>query len=125
MTLNDLKTGMIITTKEHGEYVIIRDFANDALHSNFIAVRPDDKNPGWIEMDDYNDDLTIRTGIFFMKGWDIVKVEKARHPFDFFDLKRDVDKRVLLWKREKCKRLTVSEIEYLLGYKVEIVSEEE
>ena len=39
---------------------------------------------------------------------------------------RDVstDDRELLWKREEAKKMTVSEIEKALGYKVEVVAEE-
>lgn len=134
MTPNDLKTGMIVTLRNGTEGVVFRDCCSKL---NDFAGRPtrlfdysncivDVKGDAWFMLKSYNPNFECNPGGIsstHIREYDIIKIEKARHPFDFLDLERNRDQREVIW--EKCKRLTVSEIENLLGYKVEIVSEEE
>lgn len=121
MTLNDLKTGMIVTCRNGREYTVIRDRVPDTFTSSDLFVRFCENDPSHNRFDEYNNNLTARLNSEF----DIVKIEKANHPYAFLNLNYGKHHRVTIWKEEKRKKLTVAEIENLLGYKVEIVSEEE
>lgn len=72
----------------------------------------------WADLDKFDDDLTYEgvNDLDIMEVWGF-----ASHIMDVFSL--TINSRKLLWKREEPKKLTVAEIEQILGYKVEIVSE--
>ena len=123
MTLDDLKTGMIITLRNGYEYAVIRDRVADDLTNHDVFVRCIGDDRGWMCMGNYNYNLTYKA--CNDRDWDIVKVERGTHPFQFINLKYRNDDRVLLWKEPDAVKLTVAEIENRLGYKIEIVSEEE
>lgn len=121
MTLNDLKTGMIVTCRNGREYTVIRDRVPDALTKSDLFIRNTESGVSHNRFDEYNENLTAKRTSEF----DIVKIERCNHPYAFIDLSRGKHHRVTVWKEESRKKLTVAEIENLLGYKVEIVSEEE
>lgn len=115
MTLDDLKTGMIITTKSGLEYLVLR---ND---KDFVAVR----KGGWISLKDYSSDLTYHTVWDDDHGWDIVKVECFDRWARILDFENNPKDKGVLWNEPDKVKLTLAEIESRLGYKIEIVSEEE
>ena len=120
MTLNDLKTGMIVTNRKGEEMLVLLDVSTQAVNSKHYFV---DLNKN--EMDGfncYNDDMTNKFG---KTEFDIVKVEKVTNPVSSVHPDYDRRWRKVIWERNYSKKLTVAEIEKLLGYKVEIVSEEE
>lgn len=123
MTLDDLKTGMIVTLRNGYEYTVIRDRVADGLTDSDIMVRIDDEDRGWMKVADYNMNLTYHTIDDDEREWDIVKVERGNHPFQFMNLNYRKDNRVLLWEALKRVKLTIHEIENRLGYKIEIVSD--
>lgn len=128
MTLNDLKTGMIVTTRNGYEYTVIRDHCSTNITGCDVFVRCIDNTRGWLNVREYNPDLSFTdkwSDKQENRAWDIVKVEVCEHPFGFMDLNYNRDDRKVIWEEPPAKKLTVSEIEKLLGYKVEIVSEEE
>lgn len=116
MKLSELKTGMIVTTREGIEYVVYRDFA-----CSMIDVSKHDKNTdgvfvhgseGWIPFSDYNEEL-IATGDF--SSFDIIKIEMPSHPYGFADLDFERDCRTLLWAREDVQKLSTNEVAAMFG----------
>lgn len=123
MTLDDLKTGMIVTLRNGREFTVIRKMANSWRESNDILVYSTTKGDhGWLLFKDYGKDMRYMSGD---NSWDIVKVETPVHPFGFMDVDYRRYERNLIWKEIPAVRLTRAEIEARLGYKIEIVSEEE
>ena len=113
MTLNDLKTGMIVTTRNGNSYIVMRDFidAGDVLAglscSNIISGT-------WISLSSYNKDMTHHTLPFI----DIVNVYASSV------YSADTPTK-LLWERKEYKEVTMKEIEEKFGCKVKIVGNEE
>lgn len=121
MTLNDLKTGMIVTWRNGKKATVLRDtvgFTNMFQGMNFLVTCSGD---GWVRLANYNNDFTNRT----LNTYDIVKVEVPYHPCDCFDYERDNFNSKVIWEEETAVKMTVAEIEKKLGYKIEIVSEED
>lgn len=71
--------------------------------------------------DSYKPDLTYNGKD---RDWDIVKVEVPVHPFGFMTVDYRTYQRTVIWKEAPAVKLTVAEIEARLGYKVEIVSDD-
>ena len=119
MTLNDLKTGMIVTMRDGHECVVLRRVHTQLCKD--IDVFVDIKSRSWFEMNSFDNDFKcwrVPTG-----DYDIVKIEQPRHIFDSMNLSKDIDKREILWKETTTIKLTVAEIENRLGYRIEIVSD--
>ena len=116
MVKSNLKTGMIVTTRDKREYVVFRDALSTYEGSGDVIVNGQTKN--WDRLDDYNDNLKIKSGAGYS---DIVKVEQANHPYSFMDIDYDKSSRKLLWERKAPKKMTVSEIAEALGYEIEII----
>ena len=72
----------------------------------------------WNNLYCYNDDLNhiFHGSDDIIKVWDFSKI--YRDVFSF-----DTKYRELLWERKEKRKMTVAEIERILGYEVEIVSE--
>lgn len=131
MTLDDLKTGMIVTMRNGTQYTVIRNMATPYQNADEIFVYTNfnqserltfnDDGRGWMPFDDYHNNFTHKRN----KRYDIVRVEIANNPFGFMDLKYNVHFRTVIWKEPLAVKLTLAEIEARLGYKIEIVSEEE
>lgn len=68
MTLNDLKTGMHVVTRDGVEYVVLKDtsFNKDMI----IAVHEDEFRNCWGELQSYNENMTHKN----QRDKDIVKV---------------------------------------------------
>jgi hypothetical protein len=118
MTKQDLRTGMLVTVRCGEKYMVFLDsLSYFASRKNALV---DLTGTGWLNLDDYENDLTIKNG---QNQWDIVKVSTPKFPTDvmrYADENRNFTTR---WEREEPKELTVSEIEKLLGYPVKIVKE--
>lgn len=120
MTKSELKTGMIVTRRDGRKLTVYRDCVcsfEDAIH-NDVFVNGTSKC--WHSFDYFDEDLTNNHGY---KEFDIMKVELAHHPYDFNRYPNNADVTKVLWEREEVKKMTVAEVEAILGYKVEIVSE--
>lgn len=113
MTLNDLKTGMIVKIRNGEYHIIMRDFidAGDVL----AGLSCNNKILGtWTSLSNYNQDMT-HSGVPYL---DIVSVY-ASYPYS-----ADTPTR-LLWERNEYKEVTMKEIEEKFGCKVKIVGNEE
>ena len=123
MKLKDLRTGMIVTCRNGSEFTVIRDRVIDEACTCDVFVRHDDNGLGWMRFDQYNEDLTFGQFAISPMDWDIVKIERAKHPFGFMNLDYYPEKRVFIWQRKDVVKLTLAEIEERLGHPVEIVEE--
>lgn len=113
-----LKTGHIVTLRNGKTYMVFR---NCMYHDGKDVLV--DKNNGWFNLDNFNEDMTFNERNLLIdnpKKWDIMKVAKTAHPFD---LVREYGNVIVIWERQEAKKITVSEIEKILGYKVEIIAE--
>lgn len=109
MTLDDLKTGMIVKTRDGDSYMVMRDFLGD------ISILADISNNKtisrkWIKMSGYTQDLTCTK----VSSLDIMSVYSS-DPCEI-DIPRG-----LLWERKEYKEVTMQEIEEKFGCKVKIV----
>lgn len=88
MTLNELKSGMIVETRDGESHIIIRDFDT---YGDVLAGLSDsgDISNTWSRMSGYNQDMKFPG----LPGFDIVAVYKAS-PYC-----ADIPKK-LIWKRE-------------------------
>ena len=123
MTKSDLRTGMIVTTREGKEYVFVKDFLVDddyTMKSCEDGILVNGQIPSWTKMTHYDDKL--KAGIGY-ESLDIMKVEIPNHPYAFANIPYNKKYRKLVWERKEPKKMTVSEIEAILGYKIEVVSE--
>ena len=112
MTLDELKTGMIVETRNGNAYIVMRDFID---YGDVLAGLSDSDNitNTWESLDDYNKDMTHPTIAFL----DIMSVY-ASYPYS-----ADTPKR-LLWERKEYKEVTMKVIEEKFGCKVKIVEED-
>lgn len=112
MRKEDLKVGMVVETREGGLFMLMPhdDVDDDLVFSN---------ENSWIKFKNFNNDLTHSK----FEDLDIMKV----YGFTNDPAKATIvstDNRKLLWeRREKKKKMTVAEVESILGYGIEIVSE--
>lgn len=108
MKKSDLKVGMIVKTREDELFMVM-----PACNVNLVLSN----GRHWMSLDSYNDDCTASC-----VKYDIVKVyglTQMPHKATIVS----TDSRELLWEREEAKKMTVAEIEDILGYKIEVVSE--
>lgn len=122
MTKSELRTGMIVTMRNGNEYVFFKDFAvgdDYCMKNDNEGIIVNGQLPSWARIKNYNNDLKHNT----YQDLDIVKVEIPSHPYAFTNIPYDKGYRKLMWERKEPKKMTVSEIEAILGYKIEVVSE--
>lgn len=113
MTLNDLKTGMIVETRNGNSYIVMRNFIDygdilAGLSCNNVISNT------WTSLLSYNQDMK-HSGVPYL---DIVSVY-ASYPYS-----ADTPTR-LLWERNEYQEVTMKEIEEKFGCKVKIVGNEE
>ena len=109
MTLDDLKTGMIVKTREGKYNIVMRDFIDegDILAGLSFNNKISDT---WTSLSDYNQDMTHSEFPYL----DIVSV------YDSYPYSADTPTK-LLWERKEYKEVTMREIEEKFGCKVKIV----
>lgn len=111
MTLNDLKTGMIVKIRNGEYHIIMRDFIDDG--DVLAGLSCNNKILGtWTSLSNYNQDMT-HSGVSYL---DIVSVY-ASYPYS-----TDTPTR-LLWERKEYKEVTMQEIEEKFGCKVKIIED--
>ena len=114
MTLDDLKTGMMVMLENGQFFIVMRDFIED--HNDIFAGLSNDVNiPNiYIHLSNYNNDMTSKTASWL----DIMRV------YQTYEGQIDIMSK-LLWERKKYKEVTIKEIEEKFGCKVKIVGNEE
>lgn len=101
MKKSELRTGMVVTTRDGDEYMVVKGIRTvwtgchdeDVLVSTWIDW-------SWNSLDRYNEDLTYGGDIEHPEKWDIVKAEMYNHPCSLQGEKVRTDERKLLWERE-------------------------
>lgn len=83
MTLNDLKTGMHVVTRDGMECMVLKDttYNKDIL----IAVHEDECGGSWRELEDYNNNMTNKK----YRDDDIIKVYAPIYEYTTLDYKFD------------------------------------
>lgn len=100
MTKSDLKNRMVVETREGIRYLVVGEMLM--------------RGASFLLLSDYDEDL-MHNGD---KDFDIVKV--FDYVSNFNSIKRCND---VVWQRQEPKKLTLKELEGILGYPVEIVEE--
>ena len=125
MTKADLKTGMIVTTKDGDKYMVFLNAVANSTKETDILVNLRFKGC-WNRLCYYNEDLTYgnnlacndRTDFEWHRKHDIVKVSL---PDSYARFIHDIEEKVI-WQREEVKEVTMAEVEEKFGCKVKIVS---
>lgn len=116
MKKSDLKTGMMVVTRDNGEYMVMLNVEYAAIISNEPQNVIVSKS-GWMPLDNYSDDFDLKEKN--MSELDIVAVYSPIMPASLWrknPLHNNSWKRV--WKREESPvEMTVAEIEEKLGIK--------
>ena len=116
MNKSDLKTGMMVVTRDGGEYMVMLNVEYDAKRS---AIEPPNvivSKDGWMPLSKYDDDLMAHSAF---DNLDIVEVYAPLMTASLWRKKLS-DKKdwVCVWKREEPSvEMTVAEIEEKLGIK--------
>lgn len=71
MTINDLKTGMHVVTRDGSEWIVLRDtmFRDKDI---LVGVHEDDKCGNWLSLKGYNQNMTTTDREF--EDFDIIRV---------------------------------------------------
>ena len=127
MKKSDIKNGMHVITKGGEEYIIMSDVYAPKQHVSKVVML--NLDCGWMNFDQYDDDLCFRDTIDEVDDddylydidevyapnyycWTLESVLEERNKNDF----------TRLWKRG-VKKMTKAEIEAELGYEIEIVED--
>lgn len=121
MTKSELKTGMIVTMRDGHKLTVYKNcacsFEND-IHKDVLTDASVDR---WHPLEYFTEDLLNNQGY---PEFDIVKIEIVRYPYDFNKYPFNAKIYKTIWERPNpAKKMTVAEIEKILGYKIEVVSE--
>ena len=111
MTKSDLKTGMLVTLR-NGKKMCVYLNVEISITKNADVITNGDT---WLGLNFFDDNLNCRMG----SDMDIVEIEV---PLIYTDLRHHNGTKSI-WQRQKPKKMTVAEVEKILGYKVEIISE--
>lgn len=117
MKRSDLRTGMVVYTRDKKRGMIFRNICTDGMSNGRDIIVFN--NGTWSLLSDYDDDLTCPD----RNCLDIIKVKAINTSLELAQLLHDVHCDKTLWERKEARKMTVAEIEIALGYKVEIISE--
>jgi len=116
MTKSALKTGMIVTLRNGKKFEVYIDAVTYTCSCGSDVITDGKK---WSSLAEYNEDLTYPGHT----DHDIVMVEYVGGRTDLYAGATDEKTLDIIWKREDTKKMTVAEIEAILGCKVEIISD--
>ena len=112
MKLDDLKTGMIVETRNGSSHIVMRDFIDDGDVLAGLSFSDKISNT-WTSLSNYNEDMTNSR----FPHLDIMNVYASSV------YSADTQTR-LLWERKEYKEVTMKEIEEKFGCKVKIVEDD-
>lgn len=120
MLKSSLKTGMIVVTRDGGEYMVMLNVVYYGIRHHVTDVCVSKTGTGWLRLSIYNEDLTIINKNYTNANeLDIVAVYAPTQPSSLWS-KHITDKHYweCVWKREESPvEMTVAEIEAKLGIK--------
>lgn len=125
MKKSDLKTGMIVETRDGSEYVVFinacqPDFCSDNYRdeNGNIALIINRENHLWTSLNYFDENLCKDNGEYA----DIIRVYVPSHPYAFMDITYEKGDRKLIWEREvPIKEMTMKDLEEHFGCKIKIV----
>lgn len=118
MVKSDLRTGMRVTIKDGGVFIVMLN--TDSIYSASGDILTSINN-GYLELSDYKQDLTFYNSNF--SKYDIVKIENIAHINFIFDSNPEYK---VVWEREAPpKEMTLEEVNKIIqkvkGFKVKII----
>jgi hypothetical protein len=111
MRKDNLCTGDIVTLRNGNKHTVMlgmRKFGDCTVSCEDIT--------SWNDLKNYNKNLKSK-----YEEFDIVRVERPKHPYTSMGISGYEKYVKLIWEREETKKMTVKEIQEELGYKIEIV----
>lgn len=125
ITLHDLTTGMIVTTRNGEEWTVFRNYSCTMKHTaekstDGVLVSNNDKD-AWIPFSEYKGDMTIKSEDGSTSDFDIIQVEIPSHPCSMLSHNYLRNDRKLFWERELVKEVTMEEVEAMFGCKVKFI----
>ena len=112
MTLDDLKTGMIVKTREGKYNIVMRDFIDEG--DILAGLSCNNKiSDTWTSLSNYNQDMTNSR----FPHLDIMSVYASSV------YSADTPTK-LLWERKEYREVTIKEIEEMFGCKIKIFEED-
>ena len=111
MTKSELKTGMIATTRDGREYMVIVSPAIQTYAGDNYMVETNGSGE-WLNLSEYNEDLTEQ----MFNTFDIMKIEVPEKSNKILDFK---SKRKTIWIRKKT--YTYAQLKEILGTEFEVV----
>lgn len=112
MKLDDLKTGMIVTTRNGDSHIVMRDFVDEGDILAGISDNDSTTN-SYIKLSYYKQDMKNN----ILSDFDIMSV------YTPYLQCMDIQKK-LIWEREECKEVTMKEIEEKFGCRIKIVGDD-
>lgn len=120
MKKSDLKTGMIVITRDGNQFVVFIDVVDTCKGGDLHSVIVNDED--WLSLKNYDENLIYKNDA--LPEFDIIEIYAPSNLFGFMNIEYEKDERKLLWKREdNIKEVTIRDIEDKFGCKVKIVSE--
>lgn len=120
MRKSELKTGMRVTTRDGGVYIVMRNARHSYDDTTDFLVQPKVKSYSWTCLNYYDDDDLKYNGS--CSGSEIVLVEIAYHPYSMlYDYKGDGEDWTIYWEGAVIKEMTMVEIEKMVGCKVKVI----
>lgn len=90
MTKSDLKTGYIVTLRDGGKAVVVKNMTFKECEKDVLIFQQECQ---WEVLDVWNEDLKHHT----IHDHDIVLVEKGGTPYNLFDIDYERNKRTVIW----------------------------
>ena len=113
MNKRELKTGMIVVTREGKEYMVIRNLrAKDMRETNVLVGV---EHSGYCFFSSFNEDLTANKGD---RDFDIMEVFMIDYAADVIYNNKE---RTLIWRRKEKKTYTYAQLQEILGTEFEVV----
>ena len=121
MTKSELRTGMVVTYRDGRKAMVYTDCHYSYLPNDLksMAGALITEEGTWSDLRCYNENLTSTSH----PDLDIMEVEIVEHP-RFLWASYNSNHYRTIWERNPPKKMTVAEIESILGYRVEIISEQ-
>ena len=116
---DSLKTGMLVETKNGTIWVVLKDSIYGDILLRLTSSEIFELQA--VRLEEITEDLQHK----FNDIYTIVKAVKPLFPSYVLDPKKGIYNSIILYHREEPKKLTVSQIEEILGYKIKVVAEKE
>lgn len=111
-----LRTGDVLVLRNEQRYVVMKDYGK-RHEETYLEIA----GYGWVNPENYKSDMTNK--LRYGKPFDVMKVMRPSMKSAHF-MSTDTDYFEVVFERVEPKKMTVEEIEAILGYKIEVVDDE-